>query len=67
MAGHSIPGAGHPPAGHVDHRVRAPGSGYQGGPTATSGKGPPQDLGAGKVAPPKPLPKNTAQKVNIKV
>ncbi|MBI3515208.1 MAG: hypothetical protein HY060_14280 [Proteobacteria bacterium] len=55
---------GHAVQGNVDHRARAPGSGYQGGPTAISGKGPPQDLGAGKVAPPKPLPKH---KVDIKV
>ena len=60
------------PQGRVDHRMRAPGSGYHGGPTATSGKGPPQDLGAGRTAPPKAktvtktVPAAPAKKINIK-
>ncbi len=44
------------PQGTVDHRMRAPGSGYQGGPTATSAKGPPADLNAGRTDAPKPPP-----------
>ena len=49
------------PQGTVDHRMRAPGSGYAGGPTATSAKGPPQDLNAGHVDAPKPPPKTPPQ------
>jgi hypothetical protein len=44
------------PQGTIDHRTRAPGSGYQGGPTATSSQGPPANIGAGHLEPPKPPP-----------
>ena len=54
------------PQGNVDHRMRATGSGYAGGPTATSAKGPPQDLNAGRVAPPKPT-SHQGHNVNLKV
>ena len=39
------------PQGSVDHRMRAPGSGFAGGPTATSSKGVPANLGAGHTGP----------------
>jgi len=55
------------PQGSADHRMRATGSGYAGGPTATSAKGPPADLGAGQVAPPKPPPKHAVGPLNFKV
>ena len=45
------------PQGHTDNRTRAPGSGYAGGPTATTSKGPPADLGTGHTAAPTPGPK----------
>ncbi len=49
------------PQGTVDNRMRPPGSGYAGGPTATSAKGPPQDLNAGHTEAPKPPPKVPVQ------
>jgi len=55
------------PQGHVDNRMRATGSGYAGGPTATTPKGPPADLGAGKVAPPAPPPKHAVGRMDFKV
>jgi hypothetical protein len=62
----------HAPQGSVDHRSRAPGTGYQGGPAATSAKGPPAKIGTGRVEAPTPPPKETAGKthndtVNLKV
>jgi hypothetical protein len=70
MAGHAVAAGGNAqgtsPQGHVDNRMRAPGSGYAGGPTATSAKGPPQDLNAGRVAPPKPT-SHQGHNVNLKV
>jgi len=39
------------PQGSVDHRMRAPGSGYAGGPTAVTSKGVPANLGTGHVGP----------------
>jgi hypothetical protein len=45
------------PSGHTDNRMRAPGTGYAGGPTATFAKGPTANLAAGKVsAPTAPTP-----------
>jgi hypothetical protein len=68
---HVPPTAGQSPQGSVDHQSRAPGSGYQGGPAATTGKGPPANIGTGRVEPPAPPPKETAGKahnqVNLKV
>jgi hypothetical protein len=55
------------PQGHVDHRMRATGSGYAGGPTATSAKGPPPDLKSGDVAPPAPPPKHHVGRVDFKL
>ena len=55
------------PQGSADHRMRATGSGYAGGPTATSSKGPPADLDAGKVAPPQPVQKHAVGPLNFKV
>jgi len=39
------------PQGTVDTRMRAPGSGYQGGPTAVTAKGIPGNLGTGHTGP----------------
>jgi len=52
------------PQGTIDHRMRAPGSGYQGGPTAVTPNGPPPDLGAGRLAPPKPPTQHVGRFVN---
>ena len=50
MAG--APGHVGGPHGGVDHRSRAPGAGYAGGPAATTAKGPPaRKGGAGHVGP----------------
>jgi hypothetical protein len=54
------------PQGHADHRMRATGSGYAGGPTATSAKGPPADLATGHVAPPQPPPKHAVGPLDFK-
>jgi hypothetical protein len=62
-AGHAAQAS---PQGNVDNRMRAPGSGYHGGPTATSAKGPPADLNAGQVAPPKPT-SHQGHNVNLKI
>jgi len=43
-------GAAHGAAA-VDHRMRTPGSGYSGGPAATTPKGPPAKLNTGHVGP----------------
>jgi len=49
---HQLQQAQTSPAGHVDNRMRAPGTGYAGGPTATSPKGPSANLAAGKLSAP---------------
>jgi hypothetical protein len=65
-------GGGHVSGAHaVDHRTRAPGAGYAGGPAATTAKGPPaRKGGAGHVAPvqapTKPQPKYV-YKLSLKV
>jgi hypothetical protein len=51
------------PQGSVDHRMRAPGSGYAGGPTATTGKGVPANLDAGRVGPAEGPANQVASKV----
>jgi hypothetical protein len=55
------------PQGTVDHRMRATGSGYAGGPTATTAKGPPPDLKAGNVAPPVPPPTHHVGRIDFKL
>jgi hypothetical protein len=54
------------PQGTVDNRMRATGSGYAGGPTATTARGVPADLDAGHVAPPQPLPKHAVGRLDFK-
>ena len=54
------------PQGTVDHRMRAPGSGYQGGPTAITPKGPPADLGTGHLEAPKPPTQHVGRFANTK-
>jgi hypothetical protein len=55
------------PQGTVDNRMRATGSGYAGGPTATTGKGVPADLAAGHVAPPQPPPKHAVGRLDFRI
>lgn len=54
------------PQGTVDHRMRATGSGYAGGPTATTAKGVPADLAAGHVAPPQPPSSHPVGRLDFK-
>lgn len=53
--------------GSVDHRMRATGSGYAGGPTATTAKGVPADLDAGRVGAPLPAPKHAVGRLDFKI
>jgi hypothetical protein len=55
------------PQGSVDHRMRATGSGYAGGPTATTARGVPADLDAGHVGPPQAAVKHAVGRLDFKI
>jgi hypothetical protein len=53
--------------GSVDHRMRATGSGYAGGPTATTAKGVPADLDAGHVSAPQPPAQHYVGRLDFRI